>query len=329
MKWLKIFLFTLPIFLFAGCKNNKGVDVKFTYQVQNGGIVVFTNLTSGLVDGYQWAFGDGNTSDEASPMHRYLKSGTYVVTLSVSGKSGTGSTEESIEIIFDDFNPLEGHITFDDADGCVYAINQYTYETDDLGNKVQNKFAQGVATFFDDDRFLVSAGLVSVNGFNLELGSNNAYSFSADDSVFNTADTMFYFTGDVNWSIYGGNGFPPILQTTRQDFPAVSEIIANTPGADPEPVDPTKDYFATTVNPIVGADSLSFQIADQQGVVLLEAIVDDSQNAHTFLSADLINLPKGELKLSITAFNYEHFLFRGKKIYFVNESVVSKKILVQ
>lgn len=327
-KLIVLLFFALP-FLFLGCKNNKGVDVKFSYEIENGGNVYFKNNTSGLVSGYLWAFGDGNTSTEASPTHRYLKSGDYNVTLSVSGESGAGEKSELLSIIFDDFNPLEGHVSFEDADAIGYAINQYSYEKDDLGNTIESKFGQGVATFFDADNLLVSAGIVALNGIDLELGSNNAYSFSANDSDRFTADTLYYFTGDVNWSIYGGGGFPTVLQTTKQDFPAVSEIIKNNPATDPEEVATTVDYFVTTVNPIIGADSLIYQILDPTGEVLLQAILDDSQTSHTFVTSDLANLPKGELKLVVTAFNYEDYIFKGKKFYFVNESVVSRPIVIK
>lgn len=329
MKAYKFYFFSVLLITFFGCKNNKGVDAKFTYSIENGGVVHFTNNTSGLVDGYLWSFGDGNTSTDASPTYRYLQSGTYTVSLSAAGKSGAGEVSETIKIEFDDFNPLEGHIVFNDAQGIVYAINQYTYSKDDLGNTIQQKFGQAIGTFFDDEKLLVSAGIVSVNGIALDLATNNAYSFSADDSTRFNADTLFYFAGDVNWSIYGGNGFPPILQTTQQDFPAVSELIKNDPTTDPEEVDVNLDYFVTTANPIVGADSLIYQIFDATGEVLLSAITDDNQTSHTFTSTDMKTLPKGELKVAITAFNYEDFIYKGKKIYFVNESVVSQKIVVK
>jgi len=325
---VSLLIITLPIFFF-GCKNNKGVDVKFTYQVFNGGNVVFRNNTSGLVSGYLWSFGDGNTSTEASPSHRYTKSGEYSVTLSVSGESGAGENTEILSIIFDDFNPLEGHVSFEDADGIGYAINQYSYDKDDLGNTIESKYGQGVATFFDEENLLVSAGIVAVNGIDLDLGSNNAYSFSANDSDKFTADTLYYFSGDVNWSIYGGGGFPTVLQSTKQNFPAISEIIKNNPATEPEEVPATVDYFVTTVNPVVGADSLIYQILSVTGEVLLQVISDDSQTSHTFVSSDLALLPKGEVKLVVTAFNYEDYIFKGKKFYFINESVVSRPIVIK
>ncbi|MES2679553.1 MAG: PKD domain-containing protein [Bacteroidota bacterium] len=42
--------------------------------------------------GFQWDFGDGNTSTQANPTHTYAKSGTYNVCLSVTGANSCVST---------------------------------------------------------------------------------------------------------------------------------------------------------------------------------------------------------------------------------------------
>jgi PKD repeat protein len=52
--------------------------------------VTFTNSSSGATN-YAWAFGDGNTSTNASPANTYSNAGTYSVTLAVTGAGGTNS----------------------------------------------------------------------------------------------------------------------------------------------------------------------------------------------------------------------------------------------
>ena len=48
---------------------------------------------------FQWDFGDGNTSDEANPTHRYYKSGNYTVTLAATNDKGkTKATAQLLNV---------------------------------------------------------------------------------------------------------------------------------------------------------------------------------------------------------------------------------------
>ncbi len=51
--------------------------------------VTFTDLSTGLRDHYEWAFGDGEHSFEQNPVHTYYEPGVYTVSLSVSGTAGS------------------------------------------------------------------------------------------------------------------------------------------------------------------------------------------------------------------------------------------------
>ncbi len=51
-------------------------------------LVRFTDLSSGAPTGWWWDFGDGSTSNAASPEHVYAAAGSYGVTLSVSNGAG-------------------------------------------------------------------------------------------------------------------------------------------------------------------------------------------------------------------------------------------------
>ena len=50
--------------------------------------VTFTPNTTGLIGSYEWDFGDGNGSSEATPTHSYTEVGTYSVTLAVTSPYG-------------------------------------------------------------------------------------------------------------------------------------------------------------------------------------------------------------------------------------------------
>ena len=51
--------------------------------------VQFSDYSQGTITGWNWSFGDGSLSSERYPVHTYRVNGTYNVTLTVSGPSGT------------------------------------------------------------------------------------------------------------------------------------------------------------------------------------------------------------------------------------------------
>ena len=55
--------------------------------------VSFIDQSSGPVDGWNWTFGDGDTSDDQNPVHRYVTAGTYSPVLRIwSGTPDTNAT---------------------------------------------------------------------------------------------------------------------------------------------------------------------------------------------------------------------------------------------
>jgi PKD repeat protein len=50
--------------------------------------VTFTDESRGSIKRWHWDFGDGTTSKEQSPVHRYKEAGKYIVVLNVEGPDG-------------------------------------------------------------------------------------------------------------------------------------------------------------------------------------------------------------------------------------------------
>lgn len=101
MKYInKIAFFCLGVMAMTSCVENKpdikeipDPDVNFTYNVDGDAYaldyyVVSTikfNNTSAKTGNFVWDFGDGETSTEASPLHKYAKAGEYTVKLTIDG----------------------------------------------------------------------------------------------------------------------------------------------------------------------------------------------------------------------------------------------------
>ncbi len=57
--------------------------------------VSFRDFSTGLISSWLWKFGDGGTSTDKNPVHRYQDPGTYSVNLTVSGYLGSDSCEKT------------------------------------------------------------------------------------------------------------------------------------------------------------------------------------------------------------------------------------------
>jgi len=68
----------------------KKVEAKWEHKVvdMRRRAVAFNDLSEGKITQWRWSFGDGTTSTEQHPIHRYEQAGKYIVTLDVSGPDG-------------------------------------------------------------------------------------------------------------------------------------------------------------------------------------------------------------------------------------------------
>lgn len=60
--------------------SNPPVKAEFTYQVQQPLTVALTNRSE-YANSYRWSFGDGQTSSQENPVHRYKSKGVYKITM--------------------------------------------------------------------------------------------------------------------------------------------------------------------------------------------------------------------------------------------------------
>jgi hypothetical protein len=68
----------------------KPIEADWSFQVisRDDRQVAFHDLSYGEIQSWKWDFGDGRTSDEQHPIHRYQQEGEFIVTLFVEGPHG-------------------------------------------------------------------------------------------------------------------------------------------------------------------------------------------------------------------------------------------------
>lgn len=98
-KWTLLFVMAgLVVITSCGEDEESGPapEANFSSTVE-GTTIVFADSSTNA-DTYLWEFGDGETSDQASPTHTFASKGSYVVKLTVSNSFGEDSKQEVFEI---------------------------------------------------------------------------------------------------------------------------------------------------------------------------------------------------------------------------------------
>jgi cyclophilin family peptidyl-prolyl cis-trans isomerase len=85
------------IFLAACAPKPSATFLKPTTKLVAPADYTFTNTTK-VADAYEWDFGDGTTSKEVSPTHRYNRSGNYTVTLKATKGTKVAIRKEMIQV---------------------------------------------------------------------------------------------------------------------------------------------------------------------------------------------------------------------------------------
>ena len=75
----------------------KQPTASFTYKTEAPLKVVLTN-TSTNATSYEWDFGDGKTSIEQNPTHRYSAVGSYIITLVAKNPTGSQQYRQTVKI---------------------------------------------------------------------------------------------------------------------------------------------------------------------------------------------------------------------------------------
>ena len=151
-----IYLVNLTVTNAYNCSNTRTDSItvrdipqaNFTADVTAGCeplVVNFTDTSSGIPSGWNWSFGDGNTSTEQNPSHTYYAS-TYNVTLNASNICGSNTTTKTGYITV---NPTPtANFTADVTDGCKPLTVNFTDNS--TGNITTWSWAFGDGNYSND-----------------------------------------------------------------------------------------------------------------------------------------------------------------------------------
>ena len=98
-------------------------EVAFEVEAKGNGLFDFKDLSSNKPTGWNWDFGDGNSSSDGNPQHSYSSPGTYTVCLEVTNSAGSDAACQTIRVVlipnagFTTVESDEGTYNFTDASG--------------------------------------------------------------------------------------------------------------------------------------------------------------------------------------------------------------------
>jgi PKD repeat protein len=154
----KIFLMAMFVAIFTGCKVdepkvtkvpevfNSSVTAEFSVTVKQPMTIVLTNHSDGATE-YSWDFGDGKTSSDKNPTHRYTNIGVYKVKLTARNIYNATSTYEK-------------NVTIEEPTTCyVTGLSITKIPTNNVYYQVQltDDYIMSKTTYFYTDWYLLSS----------------------------------------------------------------------------------------------------------------------------------------------------------------------------
>lgn len=245
-----------------------------------GSSVIFTDASSvstGNITGYSWAFGDGVTSSLKNPIHSYLTSGNFNVSLQVTTAGGCSNTIiQTITVYplpvanFTSTTVCSGNQTvFTNASGIsTGSITTYDW---DFGDSYTSSLQQPNHTYASAGTFNASLILTSSNGCTDTLVQSvivhalPVANAGADQNICNSSNATLTATGGTsyNWSPGGLN--TSVIVVTPVSTTTYSVTVTDVNGCQ------TTDNVNVNVNPLPTANAGPDQSICVGGSALLTA----------------------------------------------------------
>ena len=117
----KILCFFICILLLPSCRKEVKADFEITGTTNVGEKLNFMNHSVNS-DAYEWDFGDGSSADIETPSHIYLKPGSYTISLTAKGISGSSTLSKTVTITGTTFS-FKNLSSFDIPQLITFALN--------------------------------------------------------------------------------------------------------------------------------------------------------------------------------------------------------------
>ena len=250
----------------------KHMQAEFDAEPRSGDYplsIHFTDMSTGDIDSWYWNFGDDELSSSQNPLHTYNDPGSYTVTLTVSGETGSVSETKHDYIIVNDpstapiadfmanrtsiligetvsftdqslNNPTSWSWDFGDGGASTYQNPSHTYNTQGTYSvtlNVSNSYGSDSET--KTDYIIASAS-----------GAAPVANFTADKTSFTEGETVNFTdqstNGPTSWSWDFGDGGTsssenPSYQYNTEGIYSVTLTVTNSYGSDTE----TKSNYIT------------------------------------------------------------------------------------
>ncbi|NLU37970.1 MAG: tandem-95 repeat protein [Bacteroidales bacterium] len=274
--------------------------------------VAFSNQTTnnvGATTNYSWNFGDGTSSTEKNPLHKYSAPGTYVVTLEATDPDTYCSDIYQQEIILYEFNddveiiqpkvlsgcaPLQVEFTLDDSQfSSNFAVDSVVWDFRDGTIIRQSSLAAVIHTFQTPGNYAVAVQI---------YGAAGACSFSSE------MDNAIEVKGPI---IDGISYLPQPVCDRDVTFTAQ---VSKTPGDDGVPVSFYWE-FGDGTNATMASNSVSHPYS-RDSIFSVMVRVSDSNGCSSELTVNnLISIQSFDAK-----FAYDQNLCNSTAVSFHNRS---------
>lgn len=133
-------------------------DFSYVVDATDGVTVTFTNKSTNATT-YSWAFGDASTaSTDASPVYKYLASGSFTVVLTATSSDGSKATKQSTLAIVKIPQNVLLNGGFDNSSSWII------HDTPSQANGDATDFTYGNIWTFADSKLIISGNYVSPGG---------------------------------------------------------------------------------------------------------------------------------------------------------------------